>query len=310
MEKNKLNLIRLTKNQEGINSMDVIYISLFVFLLAVTFVLVRSYYEITHFKIKRYKFKSDKVTENAKFAFLSDLHNCRYGDENKKITEAIISENVDFLILGGDLIYGKKVLAGTHPESCFQNATDFINDISKKVLTYYVYGNHETRMKNRIPKNRLYTAYMESIKDAGIVHLNDKTSKLHDKGIVIAGNEICEEAYDKKNKTKFELCKNVSDFEKDTFNILVSHAPDFFDEYCKTGADVVLCGHNHGGTVRLPFIGGIVTRDFKLFPKYSYGIYEKNNTKMILTAGLGDHTIHFRLFNRPEIVIIEIERDK
>jgi predicted MPP superfamily phosphohydrolase len=66
--------------------------------------------------------------------------------------------------------------------------------------------------------------------------------------------------------------------------------------------DLVLSGHVHGGCVRLPLIGGVLSPERKFFPKYSLGKYTEKNTTMIVTSGLGK----FRLFNPPEIVVIDL----
>lgn len=84
----------------------------------------------------------------------------------------------------------------------------------------------------------------------------------------------------------------------------MSHKPDFFNTYHKYGANLVLSGHNHGGTVRIPGRGGLISTDFKLFPKFSSGIFYEKDTIMVLTRGIGGHTINFRLFNKPEVVIL------
>ena len=82
--------------------------------------------------------------------------------------------------------------------------------------------------------------------------------------------------------------------------------PNFFDVYAEWGPNYVFSGHNHGGIVRLPALGGLISTEHKLLPKYSYGCYELGKTKMILSSGAGSHTIKFRLFNPVEIVTVEL----
>ena len=88
------------------------------------------------------------------------------------------------------------------------------------------------------------------------------------------------------------------------------HTPTYFDSYEEWGADLVIAGHTHGGLIRLPFLGGVFSPDRKLFPKYCYGKYEKNDTTMIISSGLSKGETGFRLFNRPEIVSITLNNLK
>lgn len=271
-------------------------------------ILFKSYYETHHFKIKEYVIYTEKIEGIVKFGFITDLHNCCYGHDNKSVINAMIREKISFLIMGGDLISGKRDIGENNPEEYYGNAVAFLKEISKKIPLYYVFGNHETRVKNRKDRNPMYNAYMESIGGLGIQFINNKESIIDcgNNSLLLEGIELTEVVYDEKKGFRMESGKTKSE----AYKILAVHSPEFFDEYAKSDADLILCGHNHGGTVRLPFIGGLISRDYRFFPKYSYGEYEKNGKKMILSSGLGDHTIHFRLFNMPEIVVVTLSGEK
>ncbi len=89
------------------------------------------------------------------------------------------------------------------------------------------------------------------------------------------------------------------------YTVLLAHDPEYFEAYSEYGAQLVLSGHFHGGIVRL-FGHGLISPRFKLFPQYAYGTFEKNKTKMIVSAGLGGHTIPWRMFNPGEIVVLKL----
>ena len=91
----------------------------------------------------------------------------------------------------------------------------------------------------------------------------------------------------------------------------MSHDPELAELYCETKYSVVFCGHLHGGIVRIPGFRGIVSTRFVLFPKYDGGCYQLDETPlMVVSRGLGSHTVKFRLFNRPEVVHTEIYIEK
>ena len=86
----------------------------------------------------------------------------------------------------------------------------------------------------------------------------------------------------------------------------MAHSPVYFSAYSKWGADLTLSGHLHGGIMRLPFVGGVIGPDFFIFPKYSGGLYKENNRNMIVSCGAGMHTVNLRIFNPPELTLVEL----
>ena len=90
------------------------------------------------------------------------------------------------------------------------------------------------------------------------------------------------------------------------YTILLSHRPELFDIYSECEVDLVFSGHAHGGQFQFPLVGGLVAPNQGLFPEYDAGVYEKNNTCMIVSRGLGNSIIPIRIGNRPEIVVAEL----
>ena len=99
--------------------------------------------------------------------------------------------------------------------------------------------------------------------------------------------------------------KDVDNF---NYSILLSHSPELIEEYSNHSINLVLSGHAHGGQFRLPYIGGIIAPDQGLFPKYTAGKYVVGKTQMIVSRGLGNSIIPIRINNRPELVVIELNR--
>lgn len=99
--------------------------------------------------------------------------------------------------------------------------------------------------------------------------------------------------------------------EKPFFNCVLSHNPDAvpfaMTENDLRGTDLILCGHTHGGQIRIPGYGAVLTSS--IYGKhFEYGLYENRSsqTKMFVSAGLGITFIPVRICCPPEIVKIEL----
>ena len=90
-------------------------------------------------------------------------------------------------------------------------------------------------------------------------------------------------------------------------NILIAHNPEYFKEYADWGADFVLSGHVHGGIMRLPLLGGVISPSYKLFPKYDGGVFREGKSTMLLGRGMGSHTLPFRFFNPAELLVVTLK---
>lgn len=105
---------------------------------------------------------------------------------------------------------------------------------------------------------------------------------------------------------KWYLTEQLGICDRKAFNLLLAHNPLYFDEYADWGADLVLSGHVHGGVVILPFLGGVISPQVRLFPKYYAGTYFHGKSEMILSRGLHMHSFRIRLFNMPELSCVTL----
>ena len=177
-------------------------------------------------------------------------------------------------------------------------ALGFAKDAVTIAPVYYVTGNHETAL----PQQQ-YEQLMEGLETAGVTVLaNDAvTVTYHGEEITVVGLS------DPASMAASRLSRLTDKEER--YVILLAHRPDFFEEYAEGGADLVFSGHAHGGQFRLPFIGGLMAPDQGLFPKYDAGLYRDGNTSMVVSRGLGNSIIPFRINNRPEIILVELKAD-
>jgi len=265
--------------------------------------------EIVSFKVTHYDIQSDKfnkLTHEKKIVFLTDLHNNSYGKNNKKLLNAVKSQNPDLILIGGDMLVGK-------PEVSTKVAEDFVTKLIGICSVYYANGNHEQRMKIYPEKfGTKYQEYKTSVEQSGVQFLeNEHIDLMFDAcPIQIHGLEIPREGYKKFRKTKVSLEQieeRIGKADSSKYQILLAHNPIYADTYLEWGADLVLSGHLHGGIVRLPGLGGIITPQFRLFPKYSGELTVKDGKSVVVSKGIGTHTIKIRFLNPAEIVVLHLQ---
>lgn len=196
----------------------------------------------------------------------------------------------------------------------YQRSLLFFKETAGKYPVYYAMGNHESTWAADPRYQSGFEDYLKQLEGAGVVFLRNESLFLDaEKHIRLSGLELGKEQYThhfgkKQRPTPAELNQMLG--EAAGFEILIAHNPDYWKEYAAWGADLVLSGHIHGGQVRLPFIGGLVAPGLRLFPRYSKGLYEQGQKKMIVSAGLGTHTMPFRVANPRELVIIELTGER
>lgn len=240
------------------------------------------------------------------FVFLSDLHEKQFGKENLRLLEKIKEINPDLVLVGGDLVVGK---AG-HTTKV---AEDLMVSLAARYPVICANGNHEYRMKcYREIYGKQYDRYVERLRSHDIIYLENETVEIR-KGsgrIFLSGLDLVRRFYQRGKKVDMPdwyLTKTLG--RKREFHILLAHNPIYFPEYEKWGADLVLSGHNHGGLIRIPHFGGMVSPQVKFFPEFDAGYYRRGNSQMIISRGLGTHTLDIRVGNLPELSVIHLVRE-
>ena len=102
------------------------------------------------------------------------------------------------------------------------------------------------------------------------------------------------------------MTKHLGNADRSRFQILMAHSPLFFDACADWGADLTLSGHFHGGTIRIPGLGGVMTPQYQFFLPVCAGTFEQNGRYMIVSRGLGTHSINIRIFNKPQVVVVRL----
>lgn len=258
------------------------------------------------FQTVHYDLKSHKIKSAVTMVMLADLHNQSYGENNGILLEEIQKISPDFVCLAGDMLIG-------HTQIPYDVGQQTVLALARDYSVFYGLGNHEARMKNN-PQiyGTKYEDYIKPIKEAGVKVLVDSCEE-----VTVGGNKFCIYGYDLPSKyfekfnryvfEKSQLEEALGNCEKkDGYQILLAHNPVYFEQYAAWGPDLTLSGHLHGGIIRLPFLGGVITPQVKLFPRYSGGSYRRGEKSMIVSRGLGSHTIPIRFNNKPELSVIHL----
>lgn len=255
------------------------------------------------FHTVRYDIPTTKLEKEVHFVFVSDLHGKSYGKQNMKLIKAIDLLEPMAVFIGGDLLTAR-------PKEPYDVALSFLNQIQKKYPVYYANGNHEHRL-NLYPEKygemgASYEAELNKRKLKRI--LNDKIEDVFEQ-VDLFGLEMDKIYYKRFHAPSMPgdyLKKTLPSIDMEKYTVLMAHNPAYFSQYASWGADLVLSGHVHGGVGRLPFLGGVISPDLTLFPKYDGGLFTLNHSKMIVSRGLGAHTIPFRFLNPGELVSIHL----
>lgn len=229
---------------------------------------------------------------------LSDLQGKTFRKNNIPLISKIKNAKPDLIVISGDLIN-----ADYFDEEQLIKLMTKLNEIAP---VYYVTGNHELASKDFPTLSKKLTE-----KNINILRNSNATIKRNGDVINLTGiddpidTEIYRNNSNKKTLTK-ELEKALSKDSIPRFTILLSHRPEQFTLYANYNIDLIFSGHVHGGQIRLPIVGGILSPNQGFFPKYTSGKYFEKNSTMILSRGLGNGSFPIRLFNRPEIVIVDL----
>ena len=278
----------------------------FIFLVVVAIVLVVLVIWIawgnTALELNTYSVSNAKLQQSFdgyRIAHVSDLHNAEMGKDNEKLLTILRDADPDIIAITGDLIDSRS----TNVEI----ALNFIREAVKIAPCYYVTGNHEARVNE-------YDELKSGMEAAGVIVLEDARTEISLEGKIITLIGVNDPSYQTDylfgdSETVMDTKLEELHTEDDVFTILLSHRPELFDIYADHGMDLILSGHAHGGQFRLPFIGGLVAPNQGLFPEYDAGIYTEGNTNMLVSRGVGNSILPFRINNRPEVILIELQAE-
>lgn len=231
-----------------------------------------------------------------KIVQISDLHDAQIGENNEKLVAMTAEAEPDCIVLTGDFVDSSRF----HPERSL-----FVAEALVKIApVYYVSGNHEA-----ILPDEDYQALTDGLRALGVCVLEDESAELTRGGQSIRLIGLTDIGFhpgtleEKKDALRTALSALLPE---DEFSVTLAHRPELMDVYTECGAPLVLSGHAHGGQIRLPGIGGLIAPGQGLFPKYTEGKYEENDTTLVVSRGIGNSVLPLRVNDRPQIVVVQL----
>lgn len=283
-----------------------IYVVLIILLLMISWLLYE-WFEHQAVRFTRTEILSDNWSDKCqlKVFVISDLHNNQKYFE-RRLLERLKMEAPDVFLLSGDIVNRHQ------PENHY--AIHMLEKLSEIAPIVYSYGNHESELEKRNPEEwKNYMAHIPKncvLLNNESIHLSTLLPKKKD--VCITGLTLPDFFYQRgKLIQDKELLPQLEDMEQASYQILLAHNPEYFELYQeKYHPDLIISGHLHGGIVRLPWIGGLLSPRLRL-PKYDAGIRKIKKTTLFISKGFGSHTLWIRFLNRVEInqIIIRSEEN-
>lgn len=244
-------------------------------------------------EISRYEVKSQKLPESFdgfKIVQLSDLHGAEFGEDGMELVEKVKELEPDMIALTGDFVTDEGDLAAVEKLAA---------RLTELCPVYFVSGNHEFG-------SGLAVKVRNILERAGVKYLSNEylTISRGEDEILLGGVEDPLAYADMLSPD--ELAQKMNDAAPDAFKILLGHRNYWMTEYPELPVDLIFCGHAHGGLIRIPGVGGLIGTDRRLFPDFDAGQFNNGRYTLIVSRGLGNSVSIPRIFNRPEIVCVEL----
>lgn len=272
-------------------------------LITIVVIIVATVIILGNYDVETYKYniKSEKIPESFdgfRIAQVSDLHNAEFDKYNSTVLQPIFLSRPNIIVITGDMIDSRNTDVDV--------ALSFAQKAVNIAPVYYINGNHESR----VPEE--YEELKKGLTEAGVTVLENESVDITIGEETISLIGINDPTFRMKlvdDTMEQNIGHQLMDIipDNDNYKVLLAHRPEYFDVYAGN-VDLVLSGHAHGGQFRIPFVGGLVAPGQGFFPEYYEGSYIEDNTEMIVSRGVGNSIIPFRINNKPEIIVAEFTK--
>lgn len=267
--------------------------------------------DIHNIKVRHHVIRDSRIRKDMRIVAMSDLHGRSFGKDNEKLIEKICALKPDAVITAGDIMTAKDL--GIDIAGSVDVAEHLLMELAARFPVYFGMGNHESRV-DWMPWlfDFTYEEMMSRFEKSGAKILDNDSAFIAENGVKIFGINISPRHYLHKRTKEYLPVKDMNTMigrpDKDCFNILIAHDPEYLPSYAAWGADLSLSGHYHGGIMRLPLLGGVISPKPRLFPDYSGGMFNIRKKHQLVLCGLGVHTLPVRVFNPAELMVVDLKK--
>ena len=231
-----------------------------------------------------------------RIAHLADLHNTQFGEGNRELLDLLKKQKPDIIVITGDLVDSR------HTD--LEIALNFVREAAKIAPVYLSTGNHEAGIPD-------FDGFARRLLEAGCVILRNESILIEREGEKIRLTGLDDYLFfpgSSGHECVLNMLSSLDELPCDGYDILLFHRPELAHNLMGREVELVLSGHAHGGQVRIPLLGGLYAPDQGWFPDYDGGMYLLGDMILVVSRGLGNSVFPLRFNNRPEVVIITLEK--
>ncbi len=264
--------------------------------------LARSPVQLTNYTL-RYS-GLPQAFDGLRIAQLSDLHGIWYGGDNTPLLRLMEQAHPDLIAVTGDMMNSYRKV----------DCSSFLalaRLLTARWPVAFVVGNHEQRMERQALQS-----FLDTLRGLGVWVLDNETRSFSHRGqtLALAGLwthlRYYKRAYHPADRNILLTAQTVQKLlgkpDPQRFTLLLTHNPLYFEAYSQWGAQLVLCGHIHGGAVEIPGVAGLLSPERAFFPRYSAGVYERQSSRMVVSRGLCSGSPLVRIHNPREVVLVTL----
>ena len=252
-----------------------------------------SYYRIVTTEYELSYSNLPDAFDGFRIVVLSDIHAAEFGKDNERLVRKVRDAKPDIIAITGDFTDYDK---GLPLEDQLAIAEKLVIDLAPAAPIYYITGNHEWAGGG-------VWDLLSMLEERGVNILRNRYTRLESGGdsIILAGTDDPNGPADMIKPIDF--VERLYEAEGECFVVMLEHRNSNLSLYSALGVDLVLCGHAHGGIIRLPFTDGLIGPSREWLPSSTNGLYSMGGTNMVVSRGIGNHTGWPRFLNNPHIVV-------
>lgn len=244
--------------------------------------------------------RSSKLDGNlpVRLLHISDLHVERITSRERELLDLVENLAPDLIVLTGDYLS----LSSVHDQQARTEVRCLLEELCARspAPVYVITGSPPVDLKHIVPGIFDGVDITWLLDEAVNVAINDQRIRL-------VGLRCTRE----RSRDAPRLRDLLSGVRNDLFTCLLYHSPDLMPEAVDVGVDLYLAGHTHGGQLRLPVLGALVTSS-AFWKRYEMGRYEEQETTLYVSRGLGMEGLgapRARFLAPPEVILWTLSGD-